>query len=142
MEDNQDELQTALKDKLQQEISLDVSRGLTVAQLADKYRMTLRQMIDIRYKPEVVGLANKLAEDYRRAARYKLAFNCDLAVKELISFLGLPEISAREEIAAIQLILSIGLVDPEEAAGVKEAIKGGDRKTIDQIRNTLLRIHE
>lgn len=121
-------------------IALDVSRGYTMPQLADKHGMTIREVMAIRKNEEVSRLAMIFSSDYRSAAEYKLLYNADTAVRELVAFLGLPDISPRDELTAIHLILSLALKVSKETTG-EIALKGGDRKTIDQIRDTLLRIH-
>jgi hypothetical protein len=135
-----------LTTEIHHRIALDIVAGKNIAYLCDAYMKPRNEMIKLRYSSEVENLVDLYSRDNISASKFFILSHLDTAIRELVAFLGLPDISAREELTAINMILHYCFDgDVSKAAhaiaGSASDIKGGKRETIEAVKKKLLRLH-
>lgn len=119
-------------------IALEAAKGASVPTLCLKFDMSPEVMSRWRWSQGVVDLVDKYRQDITESTRLKLASLCFDAVEELDRLIKRPSTEPREAIAAIALAFQVGLVK-EPSSVSATVLKGGSKKTLEEIREKLLK---
>jgi hypothetical protein len=121
-------------------IANSIADGMSYRELMELYQLNYQQLRRYKDDPLFQQLVAEIVEDNHLSAYYRLVASSKIAVKELVSFLGNGELSDREQLTAINMVLSLTLdTDKKNRDNSKTTqIKGYTKKNVEDIKIAIL----